>query len=276
MRRWLSICLVLAAFAGGAQAAGIRNLRDGWLLSAGESILLLECAPGEPDRPRVPGSGWWAAAGQAHLHGLPELPLHRWAVGGPVPATGRRLSWEAGWETLGAGLVRERRGQVRLQLGNARRVGLVWSRADLAIDDVEEARHCGLGLYAGRDWREAGGLWRLELRAPLDAGPVWLGPAGRRPFVRAVALRTGPALAAAIGLSRRGDGSFAAGAEVQLALGDRLVVGWRADPATGALGPSTVWRIGALLIRTSHLVHPELAATHRCELVVGRPAAAGP
>jgi hypothetical protein len=56
--------------------------------------------------------------------------------------------------------------------------------------------------------------------------------------------------------------------------GGDTALGLRADPATGILGLTLVWLGAGVMIRTSHLAHPDLGLTHRFQVGFGRPAAA--
>lgn len=270
MRCLSAFLLLIAMGTTPVRAAGIREFGDGWLLTAGEMRQWLDRSDPAPE------PGWWAAVGDARLYGLPELPLRRWAVGGPLPATRGKLAWTVDHQMLGGGLIDERASELRLIFTGVLRVGLAAQRVEMAIDGRPEAAYRGAALLLGRDGSSGVGNWRFDLRAPLDSGAAWSGPNDRRPFARGALLGREAHVAVALEVSRRGDGSFAAGAEASLALGPRLAVGVRADPPTGAVGPVSVWRTGLLLIRTSHLAHPELGTTHRCELVFGRPGGNSP
>lgn len=270
MRFAILTAALLAGWAGMGHGAGLRDLQDSWLLPTAVAGTLLK-PPGSG-----PGAGWWLAAGDGRLYGLAELPQRRISAGGCVPGTRSRLAWSAARETLGETLVQERRTECRLVLGDSRRAAIVWTRAVLAIDGDPESSHDGWTVELGHDWRGAGGIWSLDLCLPLDDGPPWYGSFGRRRFLRAVAVREASRLAVSVAVDRRGDGSFAGGVELDVAFGSRLALGVRTDPTTGEAGPVTLWRTGALLVRTCHVAHPELGTTHRCELVFGHPGRSGP
>ena len=92
----------------------------------------------------------------------------------------------------------------------------------------------------------------------------------RRTLGRAALLHPGAGLALAIAIDQAAGGGPLLSLEAAAALAPRLGVGLRADPGTGSCGPVTWWRAGPLLVRTSHVVHPDLGATHRMLLAVGR------
>lgn len=255
---------------GSAVAAGIRDMEDAWLLPAAQIQTLLDLT-GES-----PHGGAWGAAGSGRLFGMPDLPQLRIAAGGTVPGASRRLAWVAARESLGGSLVSESRTEAGLVAGRDRRLAILWTRSALVVDGEPEAEFSGVSVALGYDWRGAGGPWCVDLRIPVNQGPDWYGPDGRRSFLRVTAIRDVSRLALTVGVDRRGDGSFAGGAELDLAFGSRLMLGIRSDPSSGAIGPVTAWGAGPLLIRTSHLAHPELGVSHRWELVLGRAGWTGP
>lgn len=261
---------MLVLGSGPAAAAGFRDLQDGWLLPAGRVRAWLD--PASTARQ----AGWWLAAGNGRLFGLPELPQRRLAGGAAVPGLRGRVTGSIAAESLGDDLVCEDQTEYRLTLAAGPRVSLLWTQTRLVIGGRSESEYSGLSLQLGSDWRAAGGLWWLDLTLNPDGGPDWYGPSGRRPFLRGTTIREASRLALSLALDRRGDGGFCGGIELDLAFGRTLILGLRSDPPTGAIGPVTCWRAGMLLVRTSHLAHPELGTTHRAELVVGFPGRAEP
>jgi hypothetical protein len=115
------------------------------------------------------------------------------------------------------------------------------------------------------DLRPASG-WRLRARtdtavlvdgcAPADWSP-WLA-VDHADADRAVGLR----------LDRRTDGAVALRGGCTLAAGPGLAVGLLCGATGGELGLTLACRRGRLLIRSSHLVHPALGATHRWQLAL--------
>ena len=114
---------------------------------------------------------------------------------------------------------------------------------------------------------------RLSLAATVDLAspPTWYGRSGRRSRGQLMWLDLQRRLGAALALDVRGDGVPCLGWEILAGLGERCAVGCRADPVTGSIGPSTVWRLSNVLLRTSHTAHPDLGVTHRFEVTFGRP-----
>jgi hypothetical protein len=260
----LAVALLGCLDRDAAQAAGIRDLDDGWLVPASEARALLsrQLAP-TPDgtplaRPPEP-DGVWVELAQGRLYGIRELPSLALAGG----CSRRRLRVDGRWQRLGSTLWREDAVWLRIAIGQARRWAVRAGQAaaawpgglserclDLAAE-VEQPLPAGLRLNA---------RWHLLDRPPWQAERGW----------RRVALLTGgrPPARWALACDRDGRGRPAMQAELLLSQGG-VGCGIRAAPATGTLGISTWWVAGNVMLRSSHLDHPELGITHRWSLVFG-------
>jgi hypothetical protein len=247
-----------------AGAGGCRDLEDAWLLPPGRIVILLSrMKPDHADTARVsPAARAWFSAGLGRLYGMPELPLRAVAAGWPA----LRCAWAASWQRLGTGMLTEDRLRLRFLQGGDHR----------------------LGLGGGLDRLRAGG-GRTAVLGELSAEVVWPGPGGvvgrvswplatmgeterRRAWRRWLGVTGGGGdLVWAVAVDRSGTGRPA----IQLELTARLATGCglscRAEPATGTVGINTAWLWRGALLRTSHLVHPDLGVTHRWSLTLGRP-----
>ena len=259
----VSAALVLILPAASARAQGLRRLEAAWLVPerlAGTTLA----------RPAAgPGDGLWVRAGQGRLHGLPELPVRRLALG----ATGGGGAWslEGAWETLGSALLRDEVAEVRLQAGRRWRAGVSgsWRRVQAGPAPAWRAFTGGLDLSLAWSRGPLGSgtarvLWPLASAATAPGG----GPTPR--LLLAVA---GGGRALAVQVDTDPDGRPHVGWEALGALSPGVGVCWRSDPASGALGGGLRLERGWWRLRTSHLVHPDLGPTHRCELAFGAPGA---
>ncbi len=263
--------MLLSHACGGApdaNAGGTRDVSDGWLLPPGELIARLW--PASQDR----GSGLtgatatsehssfahWLWLGHARLYEMSELPLL--AVGLGLPVFG--MQWSLQWQRLGETLVQE--DQWRLAARGPSRLEptlcIGWDR--LALAGRSGRGHLFLGV--GISLRTAAGL-RLRIEPPLTASPPWYGPTAARRWL----LITGGTDGFVWGLAV--DRTTAGSPIVQLDLtgrvGPRAALGLRAEPVTGSVGLTTAWYHRHWLLRTSHLIHPELGVTHRWYLAAG-------
>ena len=248
--------------------AGIRDFDDGWGAGPAASADLLDGVAHNG----AGNVGFWAACGVSRLHGLAELPLQRLAAGR------RAAGWSAAlsWQRLGGNLWRE--DQVDLQASLAVAPGA--RRPARGPGAIAAGPWCGLAVrwrrpsyatVAGPDVLEiapVAGYARGGIVGTLQVLPLILrhGPqdAGPRPWLSA---RWHDGVWSAACEFRRADhGAVAWRASGDLRLGAVFSWGLVADGGSGAAGVTTAWRRGRLLVRTSHLVHPVLGATHRWDL----------
>ncbi len=257
----LGLILGPCALAGTARGDALRRIDAAWLMPPGLAAVAVaaEAAP--------PAGGAWVRAGQMRLFGLPDLPARGLAAGWRGA-----LAVEAGWESVGLGAFRDGRGFARAEAGARWRCGVqaTWHRLQpgpgRALDQRAFDATFGSAFALGGN-----GFCDLRIWLPLArSGPAVLAAEPDRRFRVAVAgRRCAVALALDTGAEGRPRGSW----EVLCGLGGGLGVGWRADGASGALGGELVWQRGALRLRTSHLLHPDLGFTHRFELACGCPGA---
>jgi hypothetical protein len=262
-RRLGALCAA-ALLAGPVGAAGLRDLGDGWLLGAGSCAAFLSPAGGGGTTPE-PGA--WVLAGSTRLHGMSDLPLHGLAA---AWRSGKRPALPVvtvGWEVLAAPLWREESRRIAATWGWNRRLGVAGMQRVVRSGGAEFPARRRTVVRAvvllGATWRHDGTRLDARLELPLqDPGPWSTRPARTR-LLLVEASR--PGLAAALAVDQRADGTPVVGCAVWVGAGG-WACGWRTDPATGALGPVLAGRRGGLLVRTSHLVHPHLGATHRLQV----------
>jgi hypothetical protein len=259
----LLLGLVSAPCARPAAAEGLRRLDTAWVVPARLAALALDHAVDETTQ------GAWVRAGQTQLFGLVELPVRHLAVG----LVGSRRSWalEGGWETVGAGLLRDDRLQTRLVVGRRLHVGADgrWRRVRPGPGPHlrEQVWDLNLGFET-----PAGPLGRIDLSVywpVFRLGDPALAP---EPQTRLRLAAAAPGRAVALTIDTAADGRPTCGWEALCGLGAGLGLSWRADQASGAMGAGLLWQRGALRLRSSHLAHPDLGLTHRFEVALGSPA----
>lgn len=257
--RVTALVALVVLLADGAGAGGLRLLEDAWLREPTWSRA--------EDGAGGAGAFAWVAAGTGRLYGLPELPLSSLRV-----ATGRRgavATWgvEAAWQRLGRDLLQVDQLEVtagRVGRWRCRGRALVERRL-LAGVPAEDRRR--IEALLGWGWSTPAGSagycdLHLALHDGMDRDPRHVVPRIR------IVLELGPA-GCALAWDRRGDGTPLLGVEFTVELSRTAAVAWRYDGGSRSLGWGLVLRRGSLLVRTSHLVHPELGASHRWQVAAG-------
>jgi hypothetical protein len=260
---------VILTFASGgfpapiAGAAGLRDVDDGWLVPAGVLARRLAAAPASAETDTVApssGRGTWLRLGRSELFGMPDLPVLALALGGsPGP-----LRFACRWQRMGRVLFVEDALDLEVAVAGRWRPRLRggWHRLSLG------ARHSDAwpALAPGLTVPLAARL-RLDVDVPLLAPPPWYGDRGLRRWLKLHG--TVPRGLWAVAMDRRGDGAPVIQVEAVLAPGGPAAIGLRAEPATGSFGMTTAVRWRSWLLRSSHVVHPDLGPTHRWSLAAG-------
>lgn len=275
--RWLLLfmftCLLLIScliLPGQVRAAGLRNLADGWLLPSHFQKQVIGLSRSAES---ATGASCWLMAGSCRLFGMDQLPVRELSGGL------RNLFWNQGihlsgrWETTGAALFRESWWQGRLGWGG--HLGLWFRRWSLFLagEGAGSADCWGCdgrcNLWEQGDTRIAARVW-WNLNTP----PGWFGLQGRYRLACLSIVHNGWGLS--LDMDRRISGNPGLTLDVLLGIAPSVGVGLRSDPVTGTHGPTLVYGFQSLLLRTSHLAHPDLGITHRFSLVWGDPGPGGP
>ncbi len=246
-------------------AAGIRDLADGWLLGLAATGEFL-------GPPALSTGGAWVAAGHSRLYGMAELPVS--ALTGGVRFSGwpGDPTLTVGWQNLGEGLFQEHQLEAHLQLGTAPVAGLavlstVTQTGGSAGIDSQKDTHWQSAFTVQGGWRpSATGRVQIQFWLPLVQHNGSSMVAARQRLVRAQGWQGPLVLAAAVDLTP--DQTPTVSLEWGLRAGG-AACGLRADLATGALGPVLYLRRGQILVRSSHLVHPQLGVSHRLQVGLG-------
>ncbi len=262
-RRWawrpllsvvLPLVLVAAAWSP-LRAGGVRDLDDAWLVDPGHWGALFAGQPDPPARPR-----WWTAMTQGRLFGLEELAQAGLAVGRRGGAWCGVLTWER----LGRGnLYREDLLRVGALVGRRWRAGLQIDGRRLSLGGDPAAERVSLALRVSAPL--AAGT-RLDVWWPLAGAPDWFGRQGSRRWAR-LSRTTGGSVWTLV-VDRRADGVPLLQGELILGPVTGVGLGARVEPWSGTVGLVTAWRWGGVILRSSHLVHPELGASHRWGLLL--------
>ncbi len=244
---------------GDAYGGGLRDLEDGWLIPLPLVDGLLRSAL-PVDREEVPSQGGWMSVGQARLYGMVELPMYRLALG----STAGPLSFSAAWQSLGNDLYREEQYRLRFVVGRHWRLTLGGGaeRVRLATEPVRFHVSAELGLMSPAHDRVV-----FQAAWPLLSPALWHGGRRQRRWLCLAGRLDGARWALA--LDRNGKGTPALQADYLVRVDAGLALGLRAEPSTGSVGFTSVWRWSSWLLRTSHVAHPALGLTHRWSLTWG-------
>lgn len=253
-RRWTILAATLPTIFATPVAAANRDLDEGWLLSPRATAALCAGRVAGPYRCRT-----WALLGTGRLYGMPELPLSGAAAGFAVGCVRASLDWHR----LGSGLYVEDRRRIALILPGDPEIEVVGGWDTVRVGDCPFQRPAA----AIRGGIRLGAGIRLSVRQALTEPPPWHGGRGRYGWA-ALGWSDG-GRAATLAFDRETDGPLRLQAEVWTRPVPGFAVGWRIDPATGTLGWVTALGRGRLLLRSSHLVHPELGVSHRWQLRIG-------
>ncbi len=254
-----------------SQGGGVRDLSDGWLCTPawiGAFIASERPAGAEPgsesSRNTDVGAKGWLAGGVGSLYGMPELPLS--SISARFAARG--LVWAIDWNRLGSDLFQENVCEFGPLLGCGRgwRFGPVFAVESAVVGRSTFSRSTFTGIvFSGT---APPGL-AVDLRMRTAVAPVWHSSRGRYRWA-SVAGMAG-CWGWAVAFDRVQDGPIQLQAALSWRVAEGVCCGLRADPSTGTCGWTTAWRRGSLLLRTSHLAHPDLGVTHRwqCALLLG-------
>ena len=251
MSRFVVVLLVVGLGASAAKAGGTRDLADAWLVSAERAAAVV----GQDG-----ADGWSAQLSQGRLFGLPELPQ----AGVRVGRRGGRIDAALSWERLGRDLYREDTWRGELLFGGRLRLGMRVVLARLELDGDTRRDHREIDL------RGRIPLTRrivLDVWWPLRPAPSWYGRAGLRRWLRIEGGDGG--LAWTVAIDRTVSGTPVVGGEVLIGPARQAALGVRYDSWSGGAGLCSAWRIRRLILRTSHLLHPDLGVSHRWCLGLG-------
>ena len=268
MTRWGriagAILLLSVAWALPVRGAGLREVGDGYLIDAADAAAVLAAVSGRG--PAEPG-GVWIAVGQARLWGMPELPLAEVAGGFSLRRPGGAIGGGGAWHRTGDGdLLRIDRWRGWLGWQGGWELRLLAAQESLRVDGEPAAAGREAWLILGRSLGLGEGA-RLRLRLWADLLPEPDRAQALRPVAEAALLWRTAACAAA--WDRRADGTPALAVECCFGLAANAAMALRWDGASGSLGPGLELRLGPVLLRTRHTVHPALGVTHRFSLVAG-------
>lgn len=262
--RGVLIMVLMVGCWGEGSAGGLRNFQDSWLIEASTARALFD----QRQTPEIIQRGLMVMAGQGRLFEMPELNQRFLALEGRISPGGFGLKVAGQWEKTGTGLFVEDHLVGRFLLGRNSLWGLSFDWSRQTLGGMPDDAVLELGILWEVVCHYNGSRARLFLDWPLNPPSQSLGNSHRRNLAKISFVNRNTA--AAIVLDRQPDGTPKAGLHLLLSLDYGVGFEFRADPATGSLGPGLTLVRGNLMLRTSHVIHPHLGVTHRWLLVVGK------
>jgi len=238
---------------------GLHDLEDGWIVPLPLVGDLLGYQTVTKGKARAKLNKWFSV-GQSRLFGMEELPLYRVAAG----VSQGFCQFALAWQRLGSELYCEDQLRVRALLGGRWRLIVIGGTDFQKIPNEtgHEQAVVELGVICpSRDKVFIQAVW------PLLPPPSWQGGRSQRRWLCVAGRLDGARWALAVDRDGSGVPSFQVETIVKVAGG--LAWGLRSEPTTGSIGMTTCWLWSHLLLRTSHVVHPDLGVTHRWSLTWG-------
>jgi len=245
-------------------AGGLREFVDSWPIDSQTARRVLDLS----EKTDLSGLGFQVMAGQGRLFEMPELNQRFLSIEGDITRKILALRLAVLWERTGSELFVEDHLGGRILAGESPSWGIAaaWKRQIIGNLPQKSLLEWDLLWELGFGLGEIKG--RLNLRWPLKVSQEQPGGRRRRNLLNITMVKK--ELAGALVVDRHDDGTPRAGFHLLLVLDRGIGLEFRADPATGSLGPGLSLVRGGFLLRTSHVIHPHLGVTHRLLLVVGQ------
>lgn len=256
--RILVILMVLGLKMG--YAGGVRDFADSWPI---DGAFAREFLTGE-NKPAL-----LVMVGQGRLFEMPELGQTFLGFRGELSGAAFSLGGGAHWQRTGSGLFGEDLLEGELVHGERPSLGLAATYWQQTLGGRREKSFFEMDLLWGWRFHSREISGQLDVKWPLAKTTQVLGGRRRRTLLKFTLWHQ--ALAAAMVLDRHEDGSPHFGFHLLLAVDRGVGLECRADAATGSVGPGLSFVRGWLMLRTSHVIHPQLGVTHRLMLVMGKP-----
>jgi len=250
--------------------SGLRNIEDGWLFSTREMVSLLkpDSFAGSDSLMNTNDSGLWAVVGSMQLFGMPELPVTSLGLGAKLSRG--KSSWVVGglWQRTGRGVFQSDIQSLTFGWEKQWQANFNLERNSWTIANRSMPSRVGLMLMLKPPLKN-NGKWTVgsEIRIPIWASSDWRNHEMRQGRFKVSLFRDNMVLVGSF--EKKADFGWALGLEVAVALVSGVGITSRFDPDTGSLGPGTIWILRKLLLKTSHVIHPDLGLTHRVTLTTG-------
>ncbi len=248
-------------------AGGLLNIEDSWLISPSMARRLLQKIESTSDH----HAEILCTVSQGRLFSMSELGQRSIALEGVSYLWNNRVTWAGSWQKTGQSLFVENRQTVKLLLGLYPALGLSFRHLKQTLAQQDEPSQQQFFMDLQTVWILGEMRGTIQLHWPLLSSDSSLNNSGngRRMEVGKVTLIKGD-LGCALAVDRLPSGKPNLGFHLLFTLVRGVGLEFRIDSPTGSLGPGVSIVRGGLMLRTSHVVHPQLGVTHRLALVLGR------
>ncbi len=250
-----------------ATAGGLLNIEDSWLLPSSLTRGLLT----GNNHSSGPRSEFLGMVGQGRLFSMSELEQRSVSLEGVIFPWQKKISWAGSWQRTGRDLFVEDRLTAQVVWGNRPALGIGFRRIKLTLAQKEQTPAQDYFFILKAPWKWGAVTGMVQLQWPGYSSSINSGNGGygrRTEALKAIFVHSDHAIAVVV--DSLGNGKPNLGFQMLMTLTTGMGLEFRVDSPTGSLGPGLSIVRGGLMVRTSHLVHPQLGITHRIALVVGR------
>ncbi|MCP4292845.1 MAG: hypothetical protein GY780_13555 [bacterium] len=247
-----------------AMSSGLKDFNDSWLIPPNLVHDLM--SPANQNDHSNDFYLW--SAGQGRLFEMHELKQQFLSFETQLTTHGIPWAFIFAWQKTGLGDFVENRFQADVFWGQNAQWGMGTTHSIQELGKRQEPTKKNYFALFRYPYNGTGFSCYLELRWPVFSSSENVNFTERTNFLKGVF--EGEDFAFATVVDRNGDGVPQIGFQLFFVLSDGVGLAMRTDLATGSLGPQLSLSKGLLLLRTSHLVHPQLGITHRLEFSLGR------
>lgn len=238
-----SLLIILVVLLAGNASAGFRDADQGWVVSP------VECIKRD--------AGYYGAISTSSLYQVPELSMQS------ILSGWFSEKWHTAfrWHKLGSDVYREDSLSMDVLFGGSVKFGIKAERESQQF--LDEPRWNTLYSFAAYyDFRES-----MTLKANIPISGTML---PTKDYEQLLLILRSQDVLFAMGIDNTDSGEKSVRLGLDWLLHDMFWVGAIVDTGSSSTGLTTTTKVGKILARSSHLVHPELGTTHRWQLIISR------
>ncbi len=238
-----ALLIILVALLNGNATAGFRDADQGWVISPGDCIKR--------------DTGYYGAISTSSLYQMPELPMQSILSGW----SSEKWHMAIKWHKLGGDVYREDSLFMDMLFGGSLKFGIKVVRESQQF--LDEPRWNTLYSFVTRyDFLES-----MTLKTVIPVSGTML---PTRDYEQLLLIFRSEDVSFALGIDNTESGEKSVRLGLDWLLHYMFWVGAIVDTGSSSTGLTTTTKIGKILTRSSHLVHPELGMTHRWQIIISR------